>query len=57
MKCTRPYRSLILRSALWRKTQRTLRASWRDVVPHIKEGAESVRGALEDLKKALGYLS
>jgi outer membrane murein-binding lipoprotein Lpp len=31
--------------------------SWRDVVPRIKEGAESVRGALDDLKKALGYTS
>ena len=31
--------------------------SWRDVVPRIKEGAESVRGALDDLKKALGYSS
>jgi hypothetical protein len=29
--------------------------SWRDVVPRIKEGAESVRGALDNLKKALGY--
>jgi outer membrane murein-binding lipoprotein Lpp len=28
--------------------------SWRDVVPRIKEGAESVRGALDNLKKALG---
>jgi hypothetical protein len=31
--------------------------TWRDVVPRIKEGAESVRGALDDLKKALGYTS
>jgi outer membrane murein-binding lipoprotein Lpp len=31
--------------------------SWRDVVPRIKESAESVRGALDDLKKALGYTS
>jgi hypothetical protein len=31
--------------------------SWREVVPRIKEGAESVRGALDDLKKALGYTS
>jgi outer membrane murein-binding lipoprotein Lpp len=31
--------------------------SWRDVVPRIKEGAESVRGALDNLKKALGYSS
>jgi hypothetical protein len=31
--------------------------NWRDVVPRIKEGAESVRGALETLKKALGYSS
>lgn len=31
--------------------------NWRDVVPRIKEGAESVRGALDNLKKALGYTS
>jgi hypothetical protein len=31
--------------------------SWRDVVPRIKEGAESVRGALDNLKKVLGYTS
>jgi hypothetical protein len=31
--------------------------SWRDVVPRVKEGAESVRGALDNLKKALGYTS
>jgi hypothetical protein len=29
--------------------------SWRDVVPRVREGAESVRGALNDLKKTLGY--
>jgi hypothetical protein len=28
---------------------------WRDVVPRIKESAESVRGTLDELKKALGY--
>jgi outer membrane murein-binding lipoprotein Lpp len=31
--------------------------NWRDLVPRIKEGAESVRGALDNLKKALGYSS
>jgi hypothetical protein len=31
--------------------------NWRDVVPRIKEGAESVRGALDNLKKVLGYAS
>jgi outer membrane murein-binding lipoprotein Lpp len=31
--------------------------NWRDVVPRIKEHAESVRGALDNLKKALGYTS
>jgi outer membrane murein-binding lipoprotein Lpp len=31
--------------------------SWRDVVPRVREGAESVRGALDELKKALGYTS
>jgi hypothetical protein len=30
---------------------------WRDIVPRVKEGAESIRGALDDLKKALGYSS
>jgi hypothetical protein len=30
---------------------------WRDVVPRVKEGADSIRGALDDLKKALGYSS
>jgi hypothetical protein len=27
------------------------------VVPRVKQGAESIRGALDDLKKALGYSS
>ena len=31
--------------------------SWRDVVPRVREGAESIRGALDDLKKAPGYSS
>jgi hypothetical protein len=30
---------------------------WRDEVPRIKEGAEAVRSALDNLKKALGYSS
>jgi hypothetical protein len=29
--------------------------NWRDVVPRIKEGTESVRSALDNLKKARGY--
>ena len=31
--------------------------SWRDGVPRVKEGVETVRGALDNLKKALGYSS
>ena len=31
--------------------------NWSEVVPRIKEGAESVRSALDELKKALGYTS
>lgn len=31
--------------------------SWSDVVPPIKESVESGRGALDELKKALGYPS
>ena len=30
--------------------------SWRDVVPRVREGAESIRGALDNLKKALIHL-